>query len=289
MQGTGWAGKRNHVKLAALAVGLTVMVACGSGSFLSTGGGAGSNATGSGASTHARAHTTSKTTASTYNANTDPVVRTVKAASPAVVNVTTRIQTLSPFPGGSGSATAVGTGFLVRSFGLILTNDHVVEGARSITVTFPNTHRQLQASVVTQDVAHDLAVLKVNANGLPTVSIGNSRSVELGQRVIAIGYALALRGGPTVTAGIVSSLHRTIQVQDPEATSLGGTRTYRSVFQTDAAINPGNSGGPLMNLDGQVVGIDSAGSQQAQNIGFAIPINSAKPLVNRAIGQLATV
>jgi serine protease Do len=223
---------------------------------------------------------------STYVASSDPVVETVKAASPAVVNVTTKVRTFDPFSG-SGTTTGVGTGFIVRSNGVILTNDHVVEGATGITVTLRSGKRHLAASVVAEDATHDLAVLKVAATGLPTVAVGSSSGVQLGQRVVAIGYALALHGGPTVTSGIVSSLHRTIQVQDPNAQSLGGVGTYRNVFQTDAAINPGNSGGPLLNLQGQVVAIDSAGSQSAQNIGFAIPIDSAKPLLSRAIAQVA--
>ena len=280
MRGNGRAVIANRVVFGVLAASLAIMVACGSGSLLGTGGLAKS-------SPHTNAHASSRTAASTSTTNTDPVVRSVRAASPAVVNVTSRVRTFSPFTG-SGTSTAVGTGFVIRSSGLILTNDHVVEGANSITVTLSGG-RRLAATVLADDASHDLAVLKVNATGLPTVSLGNSSGVELGQRVVAIGYALALKGGPTVTAGIISSLHRTIQVQDPNATSLGGTRTYRNVFQTDAAINPGNSGGPLLNLRGQVVAIDSVGSQQAQNIGFAIPINSAKPLVDRAVGQLATL
>jgi serine protease Do len=270
----------SRVVFVALAASLALMVACGSGSLLGTSGLASP-------SQHTNARASSRTAASTYTTNTDPVVRSVRAASPAVVNVTTRVRTLSPFTS-SATSTDVGTGFVVRSYGLILTNDHVVEGASSITVTLPGG-RRLAATVVADDASHDLAMLKVNATGLGTVTLGNSNNVELGQRVAAIGYALGLKGGPTVTSGIISSLHRTIQVEDPNATSLGGTRTYRNVFQTDAAINPGNSGGPLLNLRGQVVAIDSAGSQQAQNIGFAIPINAAKPLVERAAGHLATL
>jgi serine protease Do len=98
--------------------------------------------------------------------------------------------------------------------------------------------------------------------------------------VVALGYALALPGGPTVTSGIVSSLDRTIQVQDPNA---GITRTYDDALQTDAAINPGNSGGPLIDLNGNVIGIDSAGTEQAQNIGFAIAIDAAKGVIQQAI------
>ena len=135
--------------------------------------------------------------------------------------------------------------------------------------------RTLDATVITTDQPHDLAVIRVDATGLPTVAIGNSNDLQLGQQVVALGYALALKGGPTVTSGIVSSLDRTIQVQDPNTPS--GSRTYDDVLQTDAAINPGNSGGPLIDLSGHVVGIDSAGSSQAENIGFAIAIDAAKP------------
>jgi S1-C subfamily serine protease len=216
-----------------------------------------------------------------YNASTDPVVQAIAKVSPAVVNITSQIQQTNPF-GGTSVGTGTGTGFVVRPDGVILTNDHVVEGASHIRVTLPAPDgRSFPATVLSADSKHDLAVIKIHASGLPTVSIGNSNNVELGQRVIAIGYALDLNGGPTVTSGIVSSLDRTIQVQDPNAAA--GGRTYRDVFQTDAAINPGNSGGPLINLSGQVVGIDSAGTQQAQNIGFAIRIDAAQSILARAL------
>ena len=132
----------------------------------------------------------------------------------------------------------------------------------------------------------DLAVLDVDANDLPTVTLGDSDALQLGQRVVAVGYALGLEGGPSVTAGIVSSLTRQIDVQDTgcPVSECGAdqTRVYDHVIQTDAAINPGNSGGPLLNMDGQVVGINSAGANQAENIGFAIQIDSVKPTIFQA-------
>jgi len=183
--------------------------------------------------------------------------------------------------GGTSSGKDGGTGFIVRSDGIIVTNFHVVEGAVSVTVTLPAPdNRSFQARVIGSDSEHDLAILKVDATSLPTVTMGHSSSLELGERVIALGYALALPGGPTVTSGIVSSLDRTIQVQDPSA---GTTRTYQDALQTDAAINPGNSGGPLVDLNGNVVGIDSAGTESAQNIGFAIAIDAARPVIEQAI------
>ena len=222
----------------------------------------------------------STSSSAVYKPNTDPIVQAIAKVSPAVVNITSQIQQTNPF-GGTSVGTGTGTGFVVRPDGVILTNDHVVEGASDIRVTLPAPDgRSFPATVLSADSTHDLAVIKVDASGLPTVSLGDSNNVQLGQRVIALGYALDLNGGPTVTSGIVSSLDRTIQVQDPNAAA--GGRTYRDVFQTDAAINPGNSGGPLINLAGQVVGIDSAGTQQAQNIGFAIQIDAARSIIAKA-------
>jgi len=205
----------------------------------------------------------------------DPVVQVVEKVRPAVVNVTTDLVQNSPF--GSQSGQGVGTGFIVRSDGIVVTNYHVVEGAQRITViTPPPDSKRYTARVIGGDQLADLAVLQINATGLPTVPLGDSSKLQLGQPVVALGYALALKGGPTVTTGIVSALGRTIQAQDLNCRVCGnGGRTYDNVIQTDAAINPGNSGGPLVNLAGQVVGINTAGAGQAQNIGFAIAINAA--------------
>jgi S1-C subfamily serine protease len=155
----------------------------------------------------------------------------------------------------------------------------VVENATGITVSLADG-RKLAARVLATDRDRDLAVLKVDAEDLPAVTLGDSSTAVVGERVVAIGYALDLSGGPTVTSGIISSLQRTIQVQDP---SEGSVRTYRDILQTDAALNPGNSGGPLVTLDGRVVGVNVAGSSQAENIGFAITINAAKSLMQQAI------
>jgi S1-C subfamily serine protease len=165
---------------------------------------------------------------------------------------------------------------------LILTNDHVVDGASDLTVTLPDG-RSVEARVLATDPEHDLAVLRVDASNLATVKLGDSSEVAVGERVVAIGYALSLSGGPTVTSGIISSLERTIQVRDPGGDFGSGVRTYEDVLQTDAALNAGNSGGPLVTLDGEVVGVNAAGSAQAENIGFAIAIDAAKPLIERAI------
>ncbi|MEO8291740.1 MAG: trypsin-like peptidase domain-containing protein [Actinomycetota bacterium] len=243
--------------------------------------GAGSSAAGS-STGRADAATLQQTTSAASTA--DPVVAAIGAVAPAVVTITSRMAPQqSPF-GITSSGEATGTGFLVRADGVIVTNQHVIEGAQDITVTLPEPDgRTLDASVIATDATHDLAVLDINATALPTVSLGNSNDLQLGQQVVALGYALGLKGGPTVTSGIVSSLDRTIEVQDPNAAS--GTRSYADVLQTDAAINPGNSGGPLIDLSGRVVGIDSAGSSSAENIGFAIAIDAAKPLIQKALSS----
>jgi S1-C subfamily serine protease len=179
----------------------------------------------------------------------------------------------------------VGTGFVIRSDGVIVTNMHVVEGATRIKVITPPPHaQQFQARVIGGDPTGDIAVLKIPAQGLPTVALGDSGKVLLGERVVALGYALALSGGPTVTSGIVSALNRSIQASDPNCTVCSnGRRTYGHVIQTDAAINPGNSGGPLVDLSGRVIGMNTAGAGQAENIGFAIAINEALPTIQDAL------
>ena len=214
----------------------------------------------------------------TADPSLDPIVRVVEAVRPAVVNVTTN--QFQPDPLGGESGRGVGTGFVIRSDGIVVTNFHVVERAQQITViTPPPDATRYTARVIGGDQNADLAVLKIEAKGLHTVPLGNSGRLELGERVVALGYAV----GQTVTSGIVSALGRTIQAQDPNCdTCENGVRTYTGAVQTDAAINPGNSGGPLVNLAGQVVGINTAGANQAENIGFAIATNEARPIIDEA-------
>ncbi|MEX0984204.1 MAG: trypsin-like peptidase domain-containing protein [Actinomycetota bacterium] len=203
---------------------------------------------------------------------------------PAVVNVTTDVFRPDSF-GGVQEGQGVGTGFIVRSDGFVVTNCHVVEDASRITVfTSDAEPDQYEARVVGGDCLHDLAVLKIDATGLPTVPLGDSGSLRLGQQVVAVGYALALEGGPSVTSGIVSSLDRVIQARDAACDACpNGLRTYSDVIQTDAAINHGNSGGPLVDMAGRVVGINTAGSDAAENIGFAIAIDAARETIASAM------
>ena len=216
----------------------------------------------------------------------EPVASVVERVLPAVVNVTTDVFTTDQF-GNAQEGQGVGTGFIVRADGVIVTNCHVVEQASKITVFSSDQQpRQWDARVIGGDCLHDLAVLKVDETGLPTVPLGESASLQLGQSVVALGYALALEGGPSVTQGIVSSLDRTVRAQDPACkVCVNGVRVYEDVIQTDAAINRGNSGGPLVDLAGRVVGINSAGSDSAENIGFAIAIDAVKAAIEQAIAE----
>ena len=203
------------------------------------------------------------------------VVEVVDRVLPAVVNV------VAESDGGRGE----GTGFIIRSDGIAVTNYHVVEQAQRLTViTSAKKPTRYDARVIGGDQSKDLAVLQIDATDLPTVSLGDSNSLELGQQVVAIGYALGLEGGPSVTTGVVSSLNRVVRAQDqncPPQACKQGTRIYDHVIQTDAAINPGNSGGPLVDLAGRVVGINTAGAgaSVADNIGFAIQMNAAKQTI----------
>ena len=221
------------------------------------------------------------------DAGKEPVAAVVERVLPAVVNVTTDV-----YQADGSSGQGVGTGFIVREDGVIVTNCHVVEGGSRLTVFLSDEQRtEYEAHLIGADCLNDVAVLDIDEEGLPTVPLGDSAGLRLGQRVVALGYALGLEGGPTVTTGIVSSLDRTIEAQDPNCvaceTNAQGVRirTYPSVIQTDAAINPGNSGGPLVDMAGNVVGINSAGNEQAENIGFAIKIAFVKDTIESSIDE----
>jgi S1-C subfamily serine protease len=204
-----------------------------------------------------------------------PVVRVVEQVRPAVVSIQTRAIGfdffLQPVP-----QQGAGSGVLFDPRGYIITNSHVIEGAQEITVGLPSG-RKLPAKVVGADPPTDLAVLQVQGDGLPVAALGNSDTLRVGETVIAIGNALNLPGGPTVTRGIVGALGRTL-------TGGPGEAVYYDLIQTDAAINPGNSGGPLVNLRGEVIGINTVIIQApGAGIGFAIAINLAKPIIDQLI------
>ena len=167
-----------------------------------------------------------------------------------------------------------GTGFIVSSDGLVVTNKHVVQDTEAHYTVLTNDGRKLAAKVLARDPLQDLAVLKVEVTNLPVVGLGDSDRLNAGQSVIAIGNALG-EFRNTVSVGVISGLRRSIIAEGLE----GGPAELRDIIQTDAAINPGNSGGPLLNLSGEVVGINTAMARGAENIGFAIPINKAKKAI----------
>ncbi len=169
----------------------------------------------------------------------------------------------------------VGTGFVFRSDGYIITNNHVIEGAEEIKVTF-NDGKQFSGKVVGRDPLTDIAVIRIEASELPTIPLGDSDTAKVGEFVIAIGNPYGL--SHTVTTGVLSAKGRPISAGD-------SGREYENFLQTDAAINPGNSGGPLLNLQGEVIGINTAILPYAQGIGFAIPINMAKSILEQLINQ----
>ena len=200
------------------------------------------------------------------------VIEAVDRVAPAVVLITTR-------SGGGvfGGSSGTGSGVIYSSDGWILTNRHVVEDAEELLIELSDD-RTFEGVVYGIDTLTDLAIVKVEASGLPAAPIGASRDLEPGQLAIAIGNPLGYRH--TVTTGIVSGLGRQITASDAGQTSA---ESLRNLIQTDAAINPGNSGGPLLNSAGQVIGINTAVSTTAQGLGFAIPIDVAKPIMQQAI------
>jgi serine protease Do len=167
----------------------------------------------------------------------------------------------------------VGSGFIINKDGFILTNAHVVLGSQEIKVALEDG-RIFQAEIRGLDTMKDLAVIKIQATDLPVAEITKNNDLKIGQMAIAIGSPLGLVGGPTVTAGVISALNRSIQT---EVTFMEG------LIQTDAAINPGNSGGPLINSKGELIGVNSAIIPFAQGIGFAIPIQSAIEIADQLI------
>jgi len=212
-------------------------------------------------------------------------------ARPAVVQITTQQAVSDVFGQSFQAQSGVGSGVIYDASGLILTNSHVVDQSSSLLVSLPDG-RTFPGTLLGQDRLMDLAVAKVDpesGGSLPVNELGDSSSLSVGDEVVAIGNALALPGGPTVTAGVVSALDRAVQ-EPGNGSGNPGPYLY-DLIQTDAAINPGNSGGPLLDMDARVIGINtlaagSAGSTMAQGVGFAISINAARPIAAQlAAGQ----
>ncbi len=210
------------------------------------------------------------------------IVEVVQKVSPAVVFIGTEQEVESPFrgrrsmmeeffgaPPQSQRTQGLGSGVLVDPSGVIITNDHVIRGASAIHVVLADG-RELEAEVIGSDANNDVAVLKVNAKQpLPAAKLGTSADLMIGETVVAIGSPFGL--SKTVTSGVVSATGRTFKADG---------RTYNDFIQTDAAINPGNSGGPLLNVDGDVIGINTAIFASAQGIGFAIPADKVRRIMD---------
>ena len=216
----------------------------------------------------------------------NPVVDIAKAIGPSVVGVTST-RKITPdagvFGGDMRESQYAGSGFVVTEKGHIVTNQHVVEGGTAFTVLLPGG-KELSAQLIGQDATTDLAVLQVQGQTLPVAPLGDSSKVQVGELAVAIGNPLGNELAGTVTTGIISATQRKMRVGS----------TFMNLLQTDAAINPGNSGGPLVDSKGQVIGINTqktavAGVDEygrtisAEGIGFAIPINEARPIINELI------
>ena len=214
------------------------------------------------------------------------VIDVVKNVGPSVVTVSAvtpkrSIIQFSPFGGFSQGTTGgtpqdIGSGFVVSADGLIVTNKHVVADASLTYKVVTSDGKSFDAKEISRDPNNDIAIIKIDARGLKPVELGDSGNLQVGQFVIAIGTALG-EFRNTVTTGVVSGLGRGIDAGDQ---FQGYVERLDNVIQTDAAINPGNSGGPLLNSAGQVIGINVAVAQGANNIGFAIPINTVKDALN---------
>lgn len=204
-------------------------------------------------------------------AESSAVIEAANRVAPAVVTIRTS--------GGGllGAQSGTGSGVIYDANGWILTNRHVVEDAGSLVVAL-NDGRTFDGEVYGIDTLTDLAIVRVEGTDLPTAPIGRSSGLQPGQLAIAIGNPLGYEN--TITTGIVSGLGRQIQASDAQMSSA---ETLRNLIQTDAAINPGNSGGPLVNSVGQVIGINTAVSTTAQGLGFAIPIDVARPIMDQAL------
>jgi serine protease Do len=215
----------------------------------------------------------------------DSVASEVSKLTPAVVDITTQSQTYSFF-GGPVTEQGAGTGMILTSNGYILTNNHVLPvDSSAVTVTL-SSGKTYSAQIIATDQNLDLALIKISATGLPTVTLGDSSQEVIGSSVIAIGNALGQYQN-SVTEGIISGLNRSVSATDANAAS--GGESLSGLFQTDASINPGDSGGPLVDVaSGHVIGMDTAVSSSGQGIGFAIPINQVKNFISPYVNLLTT-
>jgi serine protease Do len=204
----------------------------------------------------------------------EKTIKAVEKVSPSVVSVSTkRLMRYDLF--NTFELKGAGSGIIMNPEGYVLTNNHVIEGARTVDV-YLNDGKKYEGTVVGTDPGTDIAIIKIDGHNFYSGEFGNSDDIKPGQMVIAIGNSLGLSGGPTVTVGVVSAVRRNI----PSKQGI-----LENMIQTDAAINPGNSGGPLIDSDGRIIAINNAIIPYAQGIGFAIPINVAKDVANDLISH----
>jgi serine protease Do len=208
------------------------------------------------------------------------VINAVDKVSPSVVSIVVETKTINFFTGVSTSSQqGIGTGFIVDKNGLIITSSHVVDATNSKYFVVLKDGTSYPVDKVHLDMISDVAILEITAKDLPVVEFGDSDTLKVGQKAIAIGNALG-RYSNTVTTGVISGVARQVHAA---SSFTGQSKVFEDVIQTDAALNPGNSGGPLVNSSGQVIGINVATTEGAENIGFAIPINDVKPLLGSFI------
>jgi len=208
------------------------------------------------------------------------IINTVDQASPSVVAIGVTqsvINPFDPFAVPTQQQSTIGTGFVISNNGTIVTNRHVVADTTATYTVVTKDGKKLNVTKIYRDPVLDLAIIEVSNSQLKAIAIGDSSKLKVGQTAIAIGNALG-KFDNTVTTGVVSGLQRAVSAGDPYS---GSAETLNDLIQTDAAINPGNSGGPLLNSSGQVIGVNVATTEGAQNIGFAIPINGVKDIVDQ--------
>jgi serine protease Do len=206
----------------------------------------------------------------------------VARATQSVVTITAQGTSRSRFSPFAVPSSGVGSGVVVSASGLILTNNHVVENADRLTVTTADG-QELTATVISTDPGHDMAVIRATGGTLVPAELGDSSTLQVGETVLAIGSPLG-EFTETVTRGIVSALDRSITVGNQQT---GRGENLSGLIQTDAAINPGNSGGALITDRGEVIGMNTAVAGSAEGIGFAIPINAARSMIDRATASVA--
>lgn len=210
------------------------------------------------------------------------VISAVEKSSPSVIaiGVTRRVvNPFDPFASPKNQDSTIGSGFVVSEKGIIVTNKHVVADTGTKYTVVTKDNQKYEVRKIYRDPILDLAVVQIDATNLKALDLGDSSKLKVGQTVIAIGNALG-KFTNTVTTGVVSGLGRKVVAGDPFG---GATESLDDLIQTDAAINPGNSGGPLLNSAGQVIGVNVATTEGAQNIGFAVPINSVKQIVDEFV------